>query len=54
MPVHTWEEIVEQIEQERDSGKIAELAQKLNDAMLTEETEKVKRRLGISPDRHAS
>jgi hypothetical protein len=25
-------------------------AQKLNDAMLTEEKEKVKRRIGISPD----
>jgi len=47
MSVHAWEEIVKQIERERDSGKIAELAQKLNDAMLAEEKEKVKRRLGI-------
>ena len=54
MSIHPWEEIVKQIEQERDSDKIAELAHKLNDAMLTEEKEKVKRRLGISPDRHAS
>ena len=54
MAVHAWEEIVKQIEQERDLDKIAELAQKLNDAMLTEEKEKVKCRLGISPDRRAS
>lgn len=51
MSVHTWEEIIKQIEQERDSGKIVELAQKLNDAMLTEEREKVKLRLGIPRDR---
>lgn len=54
MIVHPWEEIVKQIDQEHDSGKIAELAQKLNDAMVTEEKEKVKRRLGISPERLAS
>jgi len=54
MSMHRWDEIVKQIEQERDSDKIAELGQKLNDAMLTEEEEKVKLRLGISPDRHAS
>lgn len=53
MSVHTWEQIIEQIEQELDSGKIAELAQKLNDAMLTEEKEKVKHRLGISQDKRA-
>ena len=51
MSVRTSQEIVKQIEQERDSCKIAELAQKPNDAMLPEEKEKVKRRLGISPDR---
>ena len=51
---HPWEKIAEQIEQEEDSGKIAELAQKLNDAMLSEEKEKVKRRLGISQERLAS
>lgn len=54
MSVHTWEEIVKRIEQERDSGNIAELAQILNDATLTEEKEKVKCRLGISPDKRAS
>ena len=54
MSMHPWEEIVKQIEQEQDSTRIAELAQKLNDAMLTEEKEKVKHRLGISPNRCAS
>jgi len=54
MSVHAWEEIVKQIEQEQDSTKIAELAQKLNDAMITEEKEKVKYRLGISQNRRAS
>jgi len=53
MSVHAWEKIVKQIEQESDSAKIAERAQKLNDAMVAEEKEKVKHRLGISPDKHA-
>ena len=54
MSVHAWEEIIKQIEQERDSGKISQLALKLNDAMVNEEKEKVKLRLGISSDRRAS
>jgi len=54
MSVHAWEEIVKQIEQEQDSAKIAELAHKLNDAMLSEEKEKVTHRLGISQNRRAS
>ena len=45
MSVQTWENIVKQIEQESDAAKIAELAKKLNDAMVTEEREKVKQRL---------
>jgi hypothetical protein len=49
MSVHAWEEIIKQIEQEGDTAKIAELTQKLNSAMVNEEREKVKRRLGISP-----
>ena len=49
--LHAWQEIVKQIEQEADSAKIAELAKKLNDAMVSEEKEKVKHRLGILPDR---
>ena len=53
MSVHVWEDIVKQIEQEADSAKIAELAKKLNDAMVSEAKEKVKQRLGISPDRYA-
>lgn len=47
MPVHAWEEIVRQIEQECDPGKIAELTKRLNDAMVIEEKEKVRHRLGI-------
>ena len=54
MSVHAWEKIVKQIEQESDSAKIGELAKKLNDAMVAEEKEKVKNRLGISPDNYAS
>lgn len=50
MLVHAWEEIVTQIEREHDSSKLAELTKKLNDAMLTEEREKVKHRLGISAE----
>ena len=50
MSVHAWEEIVKQIEQEADSAKIAELAKKLNKAMVSEEKEKVKHRFGISAD----
>jgi hypothetical protein len=53
MSMHVWEDIVKQIEQEADSAKIAELAKKLNDAMISEEKEKVRHRLGISPDKLA-
>ena len=45
MSVHAWEQIVKQIEQESDAAKIAELAKKLTDAMVTEERERVKQRL---------
>jgi hypothetical protein len=51
MPVHPWEEIVKQIERESDRAKVAELAKKLNDEMIEEETETVRNRLGISPCR---
>jgi len=54
MSLQPWEEILKQIEQEPDADKIAELAKKLNDAMVTAEREKVKRRLGFSEDRCAS
>jgi len=54
MSVHAWEEILKQIEQETDLAKIAELARKLTDAMVSEEKEKVKHRLSIPPDKHAS
>ena len=52
LPLRPWQAIVEKIEQETDPAKIAELAKELNDAMITEEREKVKHRLGISADRH--
>ena len=44
---HAWEEIVRQLNQEQDRFRVAELAHKLNEAMLTEEREKVRRRLGV-------
>jgi len=48
MPLHGWEEIVKQIERESNGAKLAELAKKLNEIMVSEEREKVKRRLAIS------
>lgn len=45
---HAWEEIVQQLTQEQDRFRVAELAHKLNEAMLAEEREKVRRRLGIT------
>ena len=54
MSLQPWQEIVKQIERESNPAKIAELAEELNDAMITEEKEKVKRRLGISVDRQDS
>lgn len=35
MPIDKWEESVKQIEQEPNPVKVAELAKKLNEAMLT-------------------
>lgn len=48
MSTHAWEKIAEQIEQETDPHKIAELSQKLNEAMMTEEREKVAHRIGLA------
>ena len=42
---------MKQIERESDRAKVLELAKKLNDEMIEEETEKVRNRLGISPNR---
>src|SRR5215472_13446182 len=47
MSVCQWMHIVSEIEHESDPAKIEELAKELNDAMLAEQTERVKRRLGI-------
>jgi hypothetical protein len=54
MHIPEWEKIVRQIEQELNPVKVAELAKKLNEAMLTEEKEKVKRRLGIAGRQNAN
>ena len=48
MSFRPWEYIVREIEHESDPAKIAELAMELNFALLAEQQEKVKRRLGIS------
>jgi hypothetical protein len=44
---HAWEEIVTQLTQEQDRFRVVDLAHKLNEAMLAEEREKVRQRLGI-------
>jgi len=54
MSVRPWEHIVREIEHESDSAKIAELAKELNDALLAEQPEKVKCRLGISAEEMGS
>ena len=41
---HAWEEIVKQLTQEQDHFRVAH---KLNEAMLADEREKVRRRLGV-------
>ena len=51
MSVHAWERIVKQIEQESNRVKIAELAKKVNDEMIAEQTEKARRRLGLLQNR---
>jgi hypothetical protein len=38
------------IEQEQKSTKIAEMAKELNETMLTEEKERVQRRLGMTAE----
>ena len=45
---HPWEEIAQQITREQAPDQVTELLRKLNDAMLEEEREKVRRRLGIA------
>lgn len=44
---HVWEDIVKQLTQEQDRFRVVELARKLNEAMLAEEREKVRQRLGV-------
>jgi len=44
---HASEEIVRQLTQEQDRFRVVELAHKLNEAMLAEEREKVRQRLGV-------
>jgi hypothetical protein len=50
---HAWEEIVKQLTQEQDRFRVAELAHKLNEAMLEEEREKVRARLGVTRSKAA-
>lgn len=44
---HAWEDIANQLAHEQDRFRVAELAHKLNEAMLAEEREKVRLRLGV-------
>ena len=44
---HAWEDIVKQLTQEQDRFRVVELARKLNEAMVAEEREKVRQRLGV-------
>jgi len=48
MSVHVWEHIVKMIDREQNPTKVAELAKELSEAILTEEKERVQRRLGIT------
>ena len=41
----TWQEIIRDVEQERDSTRIRALAHELNEAMLAEERKRVEQRL---------
>ena len=47
-PAHAWEHIAQQITQEQDPARVTEFLEKLNEAMLAEEGERVQRRLGIA------
>jgi hypothetical protein len=47
---HRWERFAKQIEEEGNPDRISELAKELNEAMLTEEREKVRNRLGMPPE----
>lgn len=49
MTVHSWEEIVREIEEEADRFRIKQLARQLNDAMIAEEKAKVQFRLAMPP-----
>ena len=49
VPEQQWKRFAKQIEEERNPGRIAELAKELNEAMLTEEREKVRNRLRMPP-----
>ena len=46
-PKCRWVEIAQQVTQEHNPAKMIKLIKELNEAMLAEEREKVKRRLGI-------
>jgi ribosomal protein L31E len=44
---HAWQEIAQQIMREQNPEEVIQLLKKLNEAMLSEEREKVRRRLGM-------
>ena len=44
---HRWQEIAQQIMREQNPAELTKLLKKLNEAMLSEEREKVRRRLGM-------
>jgi hypothetical protein len=48
--IHSWEEIINEIERESNACKLKELAKKLNDAMLAQEREKLTQRLFFAMD----
>ena len=50
---HAWEDIVKQLTREQDRFRVVDLAHKLNDAMLAEEREKVRQRLGVGQGERA-
>jgi hypothetical protein len=48
--IHSWEEIINEIERESNACKLKELAKKMNDAMLAQEREKLTQRLFFAMD----
>ena len=47
---HPWDQLARLASQEQDSAKLIEITEKLNQAMLDEEEERVRRRQGKTTD----